>query len=260
MSADQFISSSLPLPKSAGEYRLWWTKNAVVPYGYCWCGCGEKTSVVKGTDRKALRFKDESVRFRPGHDKRLSKNKTANPGGFCECGCGQLTSLSNISLSTRGWVKGQPVRFISGHNSRLSEHDYLVEDRGYETACWIWQRMRREGYGRVRTGSGMRQASRVYYEKYIGLIPEGLYLDHLCVSRTNGHGGSTSCVRPSHLEPVTAAENTRRGRSTKLTPMQVHEMRRRAFFGESYESLAKEFGISRTYAGYIVSRRNWRDI
>ena len=50
-------------------------------------------------------------------------------------------------------------------------------------------------------------AHRVYYERHVGPVPEGLELDHLC--RNPG------CVNPEHLEPVTHAENIRRGYQAK---------------------------------------------
>ncbi len=67
------------------------------------------------------------------------------------------------------------------------------------TGCWIFLGSRdADGYGRV----GSVVAHRVFYEAFVGPIPDGLQLDHLCV-RTN-------CVNPSHLEPVTGAENLAR--------------------------------------------------
>lgn len=60
-----------------------------------------------------------------------------------------------------------------------------------------------------RTGSGRitRRAHRIAYELLIGPIAKGLVLDHLC--RNPG------CVNPDHLDPVTSAENTRRGHMLK---------------------------------------------
>ena len=46
------------------------------------------------------------------------------------------------------------------------------------------------------------RAHRWAYELFVGDIPEGLSIDHLC--------SNPSCVRPTHLEPVTHAENMRR--------------------------------------------------
>ncbi len=43
----------------------------------------------------------------------------------------------------------------------------------------------------------------IAYEAWVGPVPNGLVLDHLCRVR--------SCFNPRHLEPVTEAENIRRG-------------------------------------------------
>lgn len=51
-------------------------------------------------------------------------------------------------------------------------------------------------------GKGTRRTHIVVYEAIIGPLPEGMTFDHLCAN--------TRCCRPSHLEIVTRAENTRR--------------------------------------------------
>lgn len=69
--------------------------------------------------------------------------------------------------------------------------------------CWLWQRKTtREGYGQVGVASRVLIAHRVSYERFIGPIPAGLEIDHLC--------RVTSCINPWHLEPVTQRENMRR--------------------------------------------------
>lgn len=77
---------------------------------------------------------------------------------------------------------------------------WAVEDRGYDTPCWVWSAARNaKGYGIVFGGLAHRRV----YEERVGPIPLGLEPDHLCRVR--------ACVNPSHLELVTHKENMRRG-------------------------------------------------
>lgn len=75
--------------------------------------------------------------------------------------------------------------------------------------CWEWLGATRGGYGRIRVGSrtnGTRTSAsthRLTYQHYVGPIPEGMQLDHLCRNR--------ACCNPAHLEPVTQSENIQRG-------------------------------------------------
>ena len=61
--------------------------------------------------------------------------------------------------------------------------------------------MHPEGYGQL----DRTLAHRLSYEAFVGVIPDGLTVDHLCRNRW--------CVNPWHLEPVTGLENGRRGES-----------------------------------------------
>lgn len=75
-------------------------------------------------------------------------------------------------------------------------------------SCWVWLgSTTRFGYGQVYVDGKMRLAHRVAYELDQGPIPVGKELDHLCRNR--------QCIKPAHLEPVSAIENMRRGRVGK---------------------------------------------
>jgi hypothetical protein len=80
------------------------------------------------------------------------------------------------------------------------------------TGCWEWTgSVNDSGYGKfsLSTTQLSRRAHRVAYELLVGPIPDGLELDHLC--------RNTICVNPAHLEPVTQAENVRRGLNAQKT-------------------------------------------
>jgi len=73
-----------------------------------------------------------------------------------------------------------------------------------ENGCW--ERtvgVNNLGYSTLRFQGKMYAAHRAAYEVFIGPIPEGLQIDHLCRNRV--------CVNPDHLEPVTRRENLLRG-------------------------------------------------
>jgi hypothetical protein len=78
-----------------------------------------------------------------------------------------------------------------------------------ETGCWQWTgKLHPDGYGVIdvtlsRNLRRPRMVHRVAYELFVGPVPSGLQLDHLCRNR--------ACFNPEHLEPVTQQENIRRG-------------------------------------------------
>lgn len=72
--------------------------------------------------------------------------------------------------------------------------------------CWVWTGSKTtRGYGMLKLERSRTKvmAHRYVWEVAVGPIPKGLVIDHLC--------RNPSCINPAHLEPVTQAENMRRG-------------------------------------------------
>ena len=76
-----------------------------------------------------------------------------------------------------------------------------------QTGCLLWTgAISGTGYGYISLpGRKLVRVHRAMYELFVGPIPDGLYLDHLCRVR--------HCAAPAHLEAVTPRVNTLRGES-----------------------------------------------
>lgn len=174
-----------------------------------------------------------------------------NPSGLCMCGCGEKTAVSKHGRRRTGRVAGEHVRYIPGHHAKTPGPDYVSEDRGHVTECWVWQKACDEkGYARRTDKKGSSLVHRRMYETHVGPIPEGLVIDHLC--------GVTGCVNPDHLEAVTNTENIRRGRGTRLRPSDVRLIRRD--LGISIARLAEIFEVTQHQIYMIKRGDSWSDV
>lgn len=67
-------------------------------------------------------------------------------------------------------------------------------------ACWEWQgSLNDNGYGRIRHDGREMYVHRFAHEWFLGPIPEGLEVDHVCNVR--------HCVNPEHLQVTTHERN-----------------------------------------------------
>jgi len=99
-----------------------------------------------------------------------------------------------------------------------------------EDGHWRWTGAKHSfGHGRLGRGDASNKvllAHRVSYELFVGPIPDGLEIDHLC--------RIPSCCNPDHLEPVTHKVNCLRGvGSPAANARRTHCIRGHEFAGNN---------------------------
>ena len=89
--------------------------------------------------------------------------------------------------------------------------------------CWLWQGRKVRGYGLMWADGHDVQVHRWSYERFVGPIPDGLVIDHLC--------RNPSCVNPQHLEPVTSLTNTMR---SPIAPAAINARKTHCIHGHPF--------------------------
>ena len=160
------------------------------------------------------------------------------------------------------------------HSKSLDEaYEYgVIRKEGNE--CWGWKHTtNNSGYGYFSSkGEKAIAAHRYSYEKYIGIIPDGLFVLHKC--------DNPPCSNPSHLFVGTNSDNIKdsyskgrrkpvpiesmpRGDSchlAKLSESQAIEIKNMITEGKGNTEIAKLFGIVHQTVSCIRNGKTWKHV
>lgn len=145
---------------------------------------------------------------------------------------------------------------------------YKVSD----SECWIWTGgTSSDGYGKVKRKGKSVRAHRVFYEHFVGNIPDGMFVCHTC--------DTPLCVNPAHLWVGTHAQNEKdkdvKGRRSpspstshphlvpkgekhpkhKLTNQNVSEILQSQ---ETSYVLAEKFGVDPSTIQRVRKKETWK--
>lgn len=130
-----------------------------------------------------------------------------------------MSNTAFCGLGRRPLHDGDHIALVRSDLELLRERLVPKFEVDPKTQCWPWIAcLGAGGYGVIRFKGRNLYAHRASYEAFVGPVPDGLTLDHLCRVR--------HCVNPAHLDPVTMGENIRRGirhNSTKTHCPSGHE-------------------------------------
>jgi hypothetical protein len=251
------------------------TTSESIPYGYCQCGCGQKTKLSQHTDKRQNQIKGQPLRFVNGHNRR--KTFPAPEIRYCECGCGQITPIAQTTNYTRKTTRGQRQRFIAGHAAKLrplrpiSERFWEKVNKAGPDECWEWQGARGPaGHGVFTIGSKRDKtrktipAHRFAYTLEHGTISDDKEACHKC--------DNPPCCNPAHIfagthrenmEDMVAKDRSARGErsgSTKLTDNDVIKIRQLIDCGMKQAEIGKLYSISQKAVSLIALRKRWKHI
>jgi hypothetical protein len=125
--------------------------------------------------------------------------------------------------------------------------------------CWPWTGRTEGGYGRLRWNREHLFSHRLAYRLANGKLPdEGFHVLHKCVNYI--------CCNPAHLFEGTYYDSNHntiiknRHPIAKLSELNVQQIKRKIFNGQTNASIAKESGVSPATVASIRKSRSWQHV
>jgi hypothetical protein len=203
---------------------------STVEYGYCHCGCGQKTSIAQRNRKSMGWIKGEPIRFVRGHH---------------DNGCRRPLEDRFLENSN----KSGPVHFA------------------INTRCWLWTGHRgSNGYGRIKVSGKVQMAHRMAWEIENGSIPEGLCVLHRCDNPSCVR--PDHLFLGTHRDNAIDREMKGRGSkqrgeergSAKLTNQDIPRIRELCDNGVTQRAAARIYGVAQSTIGEIVRREKWSHV
>ncbi len=150
------------------------------------------------------------------------------------------------------WHSTKSPDYLSAIKIRLLSS---IEKRG---DCLIWTGKERSGgYGRMRVAGKLTLVHRLTYELFMGPIPSGMDVLHVC--------DQPLCVSVGHLfvgdHSDNMADKARKGRApSKLTAAQARIIKRRLAKGERPSHIARDYPVSVNAIFDIRNGVTWRHV
>lgn len=198
-----------------------------IPYGYCHCGCGEKTRISVTNHAKEGRIKGEPVRFVRFHHSKVRELR---------------------STSDKFWEK---VDKNAPNGCWL--WTAAVDLRGYGVF----------GVGRGNSRR-LERTHRLAWEMTNGPIPDGMNVCHNCPNGDNRRCVNdahlwlgTQAENMADMQAKGRGTTGTRNSQAKITDDDVREIRQLVDYGVRRKEVAARFGICGSSVDNIVNRTTW---
>lgn len=195
-----------------------------IPYGYCHCGCGQKTKLATRIHKRLGYIVGEPLRF-------VNRHSHAKP------------------LEQRFWAKVDKNGPVPDHRPELG-------------ACWIWIGSKTSnGYGKISAYRRLDMSHRVSWRLHFEPIPPGMNVLHscdnpACLRPDHLFLGTTL----DNVRDRIQKNRTVKG-SAKLTEEAVREIRDKYRSTKvSMAQLGKQYGVSPATICLAITRQTWNNV